>query len=212
MEYSHILSFIFIALLLVISPGPNGLLIAKTVPISGKKAGFANVLGFVTAFIFHGSFSILGLSVLLMSSAEAFFIVKILGAIYLAWIGVKSLISAFNTTPHSSSFSSKENTHCTLKKSFFEGLITNILNPKVSMFYLAAFPQFIPEGEHSILHATMLVSLHAIINFLWFSIIIILFGKLTNAAKSNRFQQTFKSITGIFFIGFGAKLLFIEQK
>lgn len=80
---------------MVISPGPNGLLIAKTVPTQGKKAGFVNVLGFLAAFYLHGALSILGISVLLTQSAEAFFIVKVVGALYLSWIGVKSLISAY---------------------------------------------------------------------------------------------------------------------
>jgi len=90
MDFIQILSFTFIALLLVISPGPNGLLIAKTVPSQGKKAGFSNVLGFLAAFYLHGALSILGISVLLTKSAEVFLIVKVVGALYLSWIGVKS--------------------------------------------------------------------------------------------------------------------------
>ena len=74
MDFVQIMAFTFVALLLVVSPGPNGLLIAKTVPISGKKAGFANVAGFLSAFYIHGSLSLLGISVLLTKSAEAFFI------------------------------------------------------------------------------------------------------------------------------------------
>ncbi|MFQ3322959.1 MAG: threonine/homoserine/homoserine lactone efflux protein [Pseudomonadales bacterium] len=74
---------------------------AKTVPFSGKNAGFANVVGFLAAFYLHGSLAILGISVLLMKSSEAFMLVKIIGAIYLYWIGLKSLFGAFkeiNTT------------------------------------------------------------------------------------------------------------------
>lgn len=212
MEYTQILSFAFIALLLVVSPGPNGLLIAKTVPTSGKKAGFANIAGFIIAFAFHGGFSVLGLSLLLTSSAEAFFIVKVLGAIYLAWIGVKSLISAFKHKKNIIPKAITQNQNKTLINAFFEGLLTNILNPKVSMFYLAAFPQFIPVGDYSVLYALSLVSLHALINTLWFSMMVVLFAKLTSTAKNDRFQQAFKAVTGFIFIGFGAKLLALENK
>lgn len=79
MEFSDIFTFVVVASLLVISPGPNGILIAKTVPISGYKAGFANIVGFVAAFYVHGTFSILGISALLVQSSEAFFILKMLG-------------------------------------------------------------------------------------------------------------------------------------
>ena len=76
----HLLSFALIASLLVMSPGPNGALIAKTVPTSGVMAGFANIAGFVTAFYIHGTWSILGISAILLRSAELFMVVKLAGA------------------------------------------------------------------------------------------------------------------------------------
>ena len=119
------------------------MLIAKTVPLSGKAAGFSNIAGSVATFYLHGSLSILGISVLLTQSAEAFFIVKILGAAYLCWIGMKALWSAWRGHENSDLVESVKS-KSSLSKAFLEGFLTNALNPKVSMFYLAAFPQFIP--------------------------------------------------------------------
>jgi len=99
MDAVALLSFAGLAALLVASPGPNGLLLAKTVASSGRTAGFANIAGFVCAFAAHGAFSILGLSILLVQSAEAFFVVKMLGAAYLIWIGVKALRDAWRGVP-----------------------------------------------------------------------------------------------------------------
>lgn len=96
MDISTLLSFTFISALLVMSTGPNGVLIAKTVPTSGMAAGLANVGGFVAAFYVHGALSILGISLILVQSSHAFFIVKMLGAAYLCWIGVKALREAWN--------------------------------------------------------------------------------------------------------------------
>ena len=95
MTLAEILTFAFVAGLLVMSPGPNGVLVARTVPTSGRQAGFANVLGFVAAFYMHGAFSILGLSLILTQSATAFAVVKYLGAPYLIWTGLRSLWKAF---------------------------------------------------------------------------------------------------------------------
>jgi threonine/homoserine/homoserine lactone efflux protein len=94
MLWSEIPTFMFVASLLVMSPGPNGILIAKTVPTSGRAAGFANLARFVTAFYLHGALSVLGISVILVQSATAFSIVKYLGAAYLCWIGIKALRAA----------------------------------------------------------------------------------------------------------------------
>ncbi len=298
------LSFVAVASLLVMSPGPNGLLIAKTVPTSGKIAGFANVAGFVAAFHVHGALSILGISAIILASSNAFFFVKFLGAAYLCWIGIKALRDAFSSNDkeqhteqpnkqtrkslkssfhpyrikHSSLLADllnqsqsipwpthmakqmeaylkaeqrlqrkmgreptaediaaeckaqvadvkrmlvlrerilafnapherNSNPNPTSKLSaFVEGFLTNMLNPKTSMFYLAAFPQFISVGDGAATTAYILVLLHTLINVAWFGTMVILFARLARFTNRGSFQRWLKGVTGIVFIGFGAKL------
>lgn len=209
MTLAEIITFAVVASLLVISPGPNGVLIARTVPSSGRQAGFANVAGFVAAFYMHGVFSILGLSLLLMQSATAFAIVKYLGAAYLFWIGFRSLVDALKK-PQKKPAPSATKRKRTLARSFVEGFLTNALNPKVSMFYLAAFPQFISPGETSAGSSFVLVSIHAAINALWFGAMVVLLTHLTEIAGRGGFQRCLKGVTGVVFMGFGAKLASIR--
>lgn len=208
MDILQILSFTIVAALLVISPGPNGVLIAKTVPVSGKSSGFANIGGFVAAFYLHGSLSILGISILLVQSSQAFFIFKMLGAAYLIWIGVKACWSAwkFKAIPKKSNSAKKE---ASMAGAFFEGFFTNVLNPKVSMFYLAAFPQFIPVGSEAS-SAFILVFIHSLLNLLWFSAMVMFLSRVKNFSQSHSFSRWIKSITGTVFIGFGIKLAFLK--
>jgi threonine/homoserine/homoserine lactone efflux protein len=205
MTLAEILTFTFVAALLVMSPGPNGVLVARTVPTSGRAAGFANVAGFVSAFYLHGTLSVLGISIILMQSAIAFTIVKYLGAAYLCWIGIKSLIAAYKGVEDAQKVTPARR-HRTLLKAYAEGFLTNALNPKVSMFYLAAFPLFLSAGDSSASSAFLLVFLHSMINAIWFSAMILLLSRLTTAARSGRFQRWLKGVTGIVFIGFGLKL------
>lgn len=205
MVWSEILTFIFVASLLVMSPGPNGVLIARTVPTSGRSAGFANIAGFVTAFYVHGALSILGISILLVQSAVAFAIVKYLGAAYLFWIGVRALIAAVRGSANAVRVN-PANRKRTLARAYVEGFLTNALNPKVSMFYLAAFPQFITVGENSAAAAFLLVFLHSVINAVWFIAMVLLFARLTAIAGNGRFQRWLNGVTGAVFIGFGVKL------
>lgn len=205
MDLVHVLGFVGVAALLVMSPGPNGVLIARTVPTSGRKAGFANVAGFVAAFYLHGALSIFGISIILVRSAEAFFVVKVLGAAYLCWIGFKALREAWKGVAGVPQVAPARRRR-PLAKAFAEGFLTNALNPKVSMFYLAAFPQFIPFGEGAVQSAFVLVCLHAALNALWFSAMILLFARLTRAARSGRFQRWLNGVTGTVFLLFGVKL------
>ncbi|MCZ4282466.1 LysE family translocator [Kiloniella laminariae] len=211
MGITEILSFVLVASLLVISPGPNGVLIAKTVPLSGKGAGFANIGGFVAAFYLHGLLSVLGISVLLVKSAELFTLVKIVGAIYLIWLGVKALRQSLQKKGSLVAPAIKPATRRrTLVTALLEGFLTNVLNPKVSMFYLAAFPQFITPGEAAIGNSLLLVSLHALINAVWFTGMIVFLARLSGAARNESFQRWLKGITGVVFIGFGARLAMMK--
>ncbi|WP_254424315.1 LysE family translocator [Thalassospira marina] len=205
LEWSQILTFTLVTSLLVMSPGPNGVLVAKTVPTSGRAAGFANIAGFITAFYVHGTLSILGISVILVQSAQAFFVVKMLGAAYLCWVGIKALRDSWRGV-QSMAETSPARRKRTLAKAYGEGLLTNVLNPKVSIFYLAAFPQFVPVGEGSITAAFTLVCVHAMINAVWFTAMVLLLSRLTGAVRNGRFQRILKAVTGSVFIAFGIKL------
>lgn len=210
MDLPQILTFASVAALLVMSPGPNGLLIAKTVPTSGRAAGFANIAGFVVAFFLHGTLSILGISAILMASASAFAVVKLLGAAYLIWIGLKALRGAWRGPRTLAKVAPALRTR-SLRRAFVEGFLTNALNPKVSMFYLAAFPQFIAASHASAASAYLLVSVHALINLLWFGWMALMFASLTRMARNDGFQRWLQGLTGVVFVGFGLKLATLRQ-
>ncbi|MCY7297098.1 LysE family translocator [Alteromonas sp. a30] len=211
MDINNIITFIAVATLLVISPGPNGFLIAKTVPLSGQKSGFANIWGVVAAFYVHGTLSIFGISVLLVQSAQAFFVFKMLGAAYLIWIGMKALIGAFKVTNTELPDSVPKNIKpVSMRAAFSQGFLTNVLNPKVSMFYLAAFPQFISVNESAI-NAYALVTVHSMVNFIWFSMMVFMLSRIKNATNNVRFKRWLNYTTGIVFIGFGSKLALMKN-
>lgn len=206
MTFVTLLSFALVAGLLVISPGPNGLLIAKTVPTSGKAAGFATVLGFLASFYMQGLLVIFGVSVILVKSAELFFAVKMIGAAYLTWIGVKALYQAWKGHPTPLHLDAEKPAKRKLFAAFGEGFLTNALNPKTSMFYLAAVPQFLPIGAATPANVFLLVFIHSTLNCLWFCGMVLLVARLSGFTKRGAVQRWIKGATGVIFIGFGAKL------
>ena len=204
---NDILAFSLIALLLVISPGPNGVLILKTASAQGKQASILNIWGLTVATFFHGALSIFGFSALLMQSADLYFIVKILGAGYLFYIGVKAIISSYKTTNNNNETKSITKTERKGLSYFNEGFITQILNPKVSMFYLAAFPQFISPDNFSYLNAFSLVSIHASIIFVWFIGVTFAIDRIKSSAKNSKIGNWVQRLSGSAMIYFSSLIL-----
>jgi len=159
----------------------------------------------LAAFYVHGALSILGISLILVQSADAFFIVKLIGAAYLLWIGLTSLKDALCVNSATHDIEPAQNKR-TLMTAFIEGFLTNALNPKVSMFYLAAFPQFISQTQHALGASFILVFVHSMLNLVRFSAMVLLFSRVAKRTRGIAFQRWLKGVTGVFFIGFGAKL------
>jgi len=204
--FNEILTFSLIALLLVVSPGPNGVLILKTASSLGRAPSMLNILGLTSATFFHGALSIFGLSALVMQSAELFFIIKILGAAYLFYIGVKAIISSYKTIKSDTEIQPL----ATKRKSFAyfsEGFMTQILNPKVSIFYLAAFPQFISPDNFSYMAAFSLVAIHASFIFLWFTGVTFLIEQVKSSVKNTKIGKWVQRLSGSAMIYFSSMVL-----
>jgi threonine/homoserine/homoserine lactone efflux protein len=203
---NEFLAFAMISLLLVVSPGPNSVLILKTVSGRGCRSGIENIIGLVSATFVHGAVSILGLSAIILQSAELFMLIKFVGAAYLFYLGAKTIYGTFSNKDNvsDSSVVESERKDVRFHKNFTEGFFTQILNPKVSMFYLAAFPQFMNFGSSNYFSAFALVSIHASIIFLWFLAVSVFISKVKFIASNNRlglWVQRFSGGVLVFFSG-----------
>ncbi|WP_027362716.1 LysE family translocator [Desulfospira joergensenii] len=215
MDFQAVGTFTLMILLLTIMPGSNGALILKTVPQNGPLAGILNLAGIVSAFYIHGILSILGLSALILKTSQAFFIVKLLGSFYLLYLGISSLWQAFFSKTASARKRAGKNNRTGIpikKRLFLEGFLTNLLNPKASMFYLAVFPQFISLEGNPVLESFLLVGIHSMVVVMWFSFIIIALGRITRALSSMKFKRMVQGATGSLMIWFGYRLLTYPQK
>lgn len=215
MDFQAVGTFTLMVLLLTIIPGPNTALILRTVPQNGRRAGVLNLAGIVSGFYVHGIFSILGLSALILKTSQAFFVVKLLGSIYLLYLGVTSLWQAFYLKQASAKTIKCENNKNVIRKNkrlFLEGFLTNLLNPKASMFYLAVFPQFINLKGNPVLESFILVVIHSIVVVIWFSFMIIALGKITRALSSVKFKRIVQGATGSLMLWFGYRFLTYQQE
>lgn len=206
---NDLLTFAIISLILVMSPGPNSALILKTVTGRGFTSGMENIAGLVLATFVHGTISILGLSAIILQSAELFTLIKLAGAAYLLYLGAKTIYGTFGGKAEATSeiSSLSEPKAKSIHKNFFEGFITQILNPKVSMFYIAAFPQFVDFGGSNHLAAFVLVSIHALIIFFWFLGLSMIISRIKVAASGSRIGLWVQRFSGGVLVFFGGLLV-----
>jgi RhtB (resistance to homoserine/threonine) family protein len=162
----QVLAFTLVAALMTISPGADTFLVVRNSLRGGRRDGFLTTLGITSGLYFHALLSALGVSAVLAHSATAFLALKIAGAAYLAWLGIQSLRSGFGHAP-AAALADSRSASVPLSRSFREGLLTNLLNPKVIVFYLALLPQFISPGDAVLPKSLLLAAIHCVEGILW---------------------------------------------
>src|SRR5688572_5733136 len=130
--------FLTVSLLVNISPGPDMLYTAARSLSQGTRAGIFSALGIFTGCLFHITAAVFGLSAIIAASVLLFSIIKYAGAAYLVWLGIRSLVKKTKPIDMIDTIASQPN-----KKIFLQGMLTNVLNPKVAVFFLSFLPQFI---------------------------------------------------------------------
>ena len=171
---SQVLAFAIAAALLTVAPGVDTMLVVRNTLARGVSAGLITTLGVCLGTFVHATFSALGLSVILLQSANAWEVLKFAGAGYLVYLGIRSLIQAFSTKPNSIETVSNRKSQI----GFLEGLLNNILNPKTAVFYLAPFPQFIDTNDPFLAKSMLLASIHFLEAVCWLAIVVMCVGKV----------------------------------
>jgi len=203
------LIFALASLVLNITPGNDMLYVATRSTSQGIKAGIVSALGVTGGCIVHLLAAVIGLSAIIANSAVAFDIIKYVGAAYLVYLGIRSILSRQNKFSINEKIERKS-----LSKLFWQGVLTNVLNPKVALFFLAFLPQFIhPEKGNA--------SLQILLLGLWFNfsgtvvncIVALLFGKLGNwLADKQAFIKWQNKVTGLLLIGLGIKVALSSRR
>ncbi|MBX7249001.1 MAG: LysE family translocator [Caulobacteraceae bacterium] len=196
-------AFAAAAALLTVTPGPDNALMLRTAAAEGPRPAFAAALGISLGCLGWAGLTALGLSALLAASEAAYTVLKWAGAAYLFWLGGRLLLQ-----PRQSFDPGEAGRpgHSGAGGSFLRGLMTNLLNPKVGVFYVSFLPQFIPDGAPVAGWTALLGLVHALVGMAWFICLIAATRPLTQALRRAAVVRWLDRLTGGVFLAFGLRL------
>lgn len=205
---SAIASFAVIAGLLTIIPGLDTALVLRSAATRGRKHAFATAAGILSGALCWGAAAACGATALLTVSRDAYTALRIAGACYLLWMGI-GMLRALRRDGVLQAPVKPSATR--LRGSYRRGLTTNLLNPKVGVFYTAMLPQFIPAHTSHLAMGLLLAFIHDVEGMAWFALLILgaaRLGALMRRLRLNRrtVQRSMDAVTGTVLIGFGVDL------
>ena len=209
---SELSSFIIVMMLMIITPGVNQILVLQSGLSLGPKAASYNVLGIASSMFVHTSLSGLGISLLIMKSPTLLTVFKVLGAGYLIYLAISSIISAYelrNLSTENQTEISEDNepTSESIRKSFMKGFTTNVLNIQTSLIFLSIFPQYM-NLDHNLFTQSLFLTLVFIGLLLgWYAIIVALIFKIRHYLLEPKIQLGIKALTGFLLLVMAIKML-----
>jgi threonine/homoserine/homoserine lactone efflux protein len=204
-----LIAFNIAAGLLTVTPGLDTALVLRTAAVEGARRAIFAGLGICGGLLVWAAAVSVGLGALLTASRVAYQVLQIAGACYLLYLGLKLLFRRHHTSFNDMSAGSNENV--TASGWYLRGLMTNLLNPKVGVFYVTFLPQFIPAGVNVVTFSLLLALIHAAQGMLWFACLTLATRPLSRWLQRPSTTKILDRVTGIVLVGFGVDL-FLKKR
>lgn len=204
----HLIPFLAVAGLLVVTPGADMALVTRNTVAGDRGAGLMTAFGIVVGVLMHGTAAVIGLSAIIATSASAFWIVKLAGAIYLIALGARTLFGAVRSKP--AAVSADDSPGST--RPFAEGFITNVLNPKLAIFFLSLMPQFINEQSSAIPQIIGLSLLYSLLGGLWLTIYVGVVDRVKDSFQRPSVRKRLDLVSGTVLVALGLRLVTVSNR
>ncbi len=204
-----LISFVLAAGLLTVTPGLDTALVLRTATAEGATRAAPAALGIIVGCLLWGGAAALGLGALLAASEFAFTLLKWIGVAYLLWLGLQLILrprTQLSTTPEPQYYANGDRSGW-----FWKGLLQNLFNPKVGIFYVSFLPQFVPAIVPVAGYTFLLATIHGALGLAWFAVLILATRPLVRLLRRPNVIKAMDRLTGCVFIGFGAKLALSQR-
>jgi RhtB (resistance to homoserine/threonine) family protein len=205
-----LLPFLAISALLIVMPGPDTAVVTKNALLGGRRAGVFCAVGVTLGLTVWTIAAALGVAALLQASATAFLVLKIVGAIYLIWIGIqmlraRDLVTAATRAGHGVA------PHAARAKALRQGLLSDLSNPKIAVFFTSFLPQFVHGNGPAFPALLGLGLVFAAITLVWLAAYGLAVGHASGMMRRPAVRTTLDRVTGVVLIAFGVRLAFEER-
>lgn len=210
-----LLSFAVVAALLTITPGLDSALIIRTAATRSRRSAIATGFGITTGVLIWAVAAALGVSALIAASQTAFLVLRVAGAVYMVFLGVRMIRAALRRRAEVARGGVPGEPGVTMPEpgrdrgvgeAFRQGFFTNLANPKIGAFYVAVLPSFLPPGESPALMGVLLAIVHNVETWIWFALLIVAVDRLRRWLQRPRVQRGLDGLTGLVLVGFGIRL------
>jgi threonine/homoserine/homoserine lactone efflux protein len=202
----ELLPFLAVSAVIAVVPGVDMALITQQVLMRGRRAGLFAVAGIATGSGVQAAAAAVGLSALLAASEPAFAAVKFAGAAYLLWLGARTLWRARRAGHDASAIGSPETVNPSSWRSYRSGLLTNLLNPKIIVFYVTFLPQFVDPGPGAVARTALLAALFLVVACSWLLVYVVLLQRLRGVLSREAVRRRIEQATGAVLVGLGVRL------
>lgn len=210
MFLTQFLTVALVHFLAVISPGPDFAMVTRNSLVYSTKVGIYTSLGLALGMMVHVAYSLLGIGLLISQSVLLFTIIKYIGAGYLIYIGYKSIKTKPQTGASSKEIQSTDKS-LSVRASVWTGFLTNVLNPKATLFMLALFTQVISPATPKMIQ--ILYGLEMVVaTFVWFSLVSLFFSNRQVKTRMQKYQHYVEKVTGGVLIALGIKVALTSRE
>ena len=203
---AQFLPFVVAITLLSMTPGVDTLLVIRNTARGGVRDGVITSVAICCGLFVHAAVSALGISLILVQSAWAFGLLKLAGAAYLVWLGVQNLLGMRRGNPLPVAGVDTPRRNVPVMLPIREGFLSNVLNPKTVIFYMAFLPQFIAPSDPALLKSLWLAGVHFVIANLWQIAIVLLVGRAGTWLAKRWVSRVLDGVTGTVLMALGIKL------
>jgi threonine/homoserine/homoserine lactone efflux protein len=207
------LAFLGVSIIVIVTPGPDTAITIRNTLVGGRAGGVFTALGIATGQMIWAIAASIGIVAVLLASEPLFVAVKFAGAAYLVYLGGQALVQAFRPSAFDQRgiLAKKHAGHLTPLTAFRQGVISDLGNPKVAVFFASLLPQFVPSGEPTFMTLLLLGAVFAVMTFSWLGLYVAIIARAGDVLRRSSLRRVIEGVMGTLLIAMGLRVVVAQR-